>query len=375
MAVQLPYLDAFQEGLVLIVLIAIGYLCGKLKTFSVLDVSNIRRTLYLICIPAMLYKEIATHKLTKEVWWPLLNSLLTELSIHILLGIIVAVFPFHNKFEQFLDGIFSFAYVNFVYFACPIVRIMYGSEYQYIPVIAGIVHFIIEPPIHSFLILQKEKFLANNVEEERKNHSDEQANPVAMNEDDVEMEGFEREEHSDNGSQEEEEAANSEDSKPTPFWKTLFFMLVTPMFVCTIIGIIWSATGCGVPDFILTFVDYLERSVMATGLFTVGVFMSDHPFFGCNWLEVGAYLIIHFVVMPLISAFWAWVLNFDNHTAQICTLIHALPTGLTGYVMAINSGHGLQAASFTFFWSNILCLPVFLLWVTVFNQTGLFSIA
>lgn len=372
MAVQLPYLDAFQECLVLIVLIAIGYLCGKLKTFSVLDVSNIRRTLYLICIPAMLFMEISTHKLTKEIWWPLLNSLLTEISIHILLLIFVYAIPFHNKFEQFLDGIFSFAYVNFVYFACPIVRILYGSEYQYIPVIAGIVHFIIEPPIHSFLILQKEKFLENHIEEEEKSHNDDQTNASAINdEDDVEMEGFEGTDHQTNTSPEEE--VNEEDSKPEPMWKKIFFMLVTPMFVCTIIGIIWSATGYNLPDFISTFVDYLERSVMATGLFTVGVFMSDHPFFGCNWFEVGAYLIIHFVAMPLISAFWSWVLKFDNKTAQICALIHALPTGLTGYVMAINSGHGLKAASFTFFWSNILCLPVFMLWVTVFNETGLFS--
>lgn len=366
---KLSYLDSFQICLVLMVLIAMGYLCGKIKMFSVIDISSIRRTVYLIAIPAMLFKEISTHKLEAKTWYPLLNSLLSEISIHLLLLIVCYTFPFQNKFKQFLDGIFSFAYVNFIYFACPLVRIIWGAEYQYIPVIAGIVHFIIEPPIHSLLIL------SNLKREQNENHDETNEDQSETHEtsSDMEMDGIETSEQTHPDKNEEEDMPNPPQPERIPLWKQIVFVVVTPMLVSTIIGIVWSATGFKIPDFIQKFTGFLESSVMATGLFTIGVFMSDHPFFGCNWLEVGSYLIIHFIFMPLISAFWSWVIGFDSITAQICCVIHALPTGLTGYVMAINSGHGLQPSSFTFFWSNILLLPVFLIWITVFNELHLLA--
>ncbi|EAY11629.1 Auxin Efflux Carrier family protein [Trichomonas vaginalis G3] len=367
---KLSYLDAFQINLVLMVLIAIGYLLGKLRYFSVIDISSIRRTVYLISIPAMLFKEIATHKLEAKVWYPLLNSLLSEISIHVLLLIVCFAFPFKDKFKQFLDGIFSFAYVNFVYFACPMVRILWGAEYQYIPVIAGIVHFIIEPPIHSLLVISNH----HREQNQQSTSSDEDQHDNQQSDDGMEMDGVEHSEgiHEDHD-EEEEKRHPTIQTQTIPLWKQIIFVVVTPMLVCTILGIVWSATGLVIPSFILTFTTFLENSVMATGLFTIGVFMSDHPFFGCNWLEVGSYLIIHFIFMPLISAFWSWLIGFDSVTARVCCMIHALPTGLTGYVMAINSGHGLQASSFTFFWSNILCLPVFLIWITVFNELHLLA--
>ena len=77
--------------------------------------------------------------------------------------------------------------------------------------------------------------------------------------------------------------------------------------------------------------------------------------------------------MPLVSAFWSWILGFDNKTAQICTLLYALPIGLNGYIMAMNYGRGKHVSSYTFFYSNLIFIPVFMIWVTVINQTGLFS--
>ena len=190
------------------------------------------------------------------------------------------------------------------------------------------------------------------------------------------MEGFEAHEAHENHEEDTEnpeKPENSQEEQPEPMWKTIFWMICTPMFVCTVLGIIWSATGIALPSFINTFAGYLAQSVQATGLVAIGVFMSDHPFFGFNWTVVGIFLAIHFIVMPLISALWSFVLGVDHRLAQIMTLAHALPTGLTGYVMSINTGHGLNSSSYTFFWSNILFLPVYMIWVAVFNETGLFS--
>ena len=373
----LDYLEAFQEVLALFFLMAVGYVLGKIKSFSVLDVAHIRRALYLICIPAMQFKEIATHEMNYELWKPFINSLLTTITMHVIFGLICLVYPFHNKIGTYLDGIFSFVYVSFVFFGCPLVRILYGQEYQYYPVMAGIVPFVIVPPIHSLMILLRQK--ADRKLEEENSHEEE--NPEIHHheeEQEIELEGVEglpdeNEQHdTERKSDDDAENPEKEESVP-PLWKTILWTILTPMLVLTLIGTIWSSTGIELPSFINSCTDYLERASMTTGLFTIGVFMSEHPFTGCNWIVLIINLCIHFIVMPLVSAFWSWLLGYDNQTTQICALLHALPIGLNGYVMAMNYGRGMHVSSFTFFYSNLLLIPIFMIWVAVFNETGFFA--
>lgn len=388
--------------------VGLAYFTGFLKFFNVDQISTIRRVIFLIALPAAIFREIAMHSLTWETWMPFVNSVLTQITLHVLIAITLIVLPMDAKYVRFLQACFSTAYSSF-FFNYPIIQILYGNDYLYIPILNSFVHHLILTPIHSLMILNPRKDHTNahdsdHQEEEEgpefpedgmDNDSGAPIHPVVMpNHKEAESINVEHEQNisdaeepkvvvhdsenppKDDQDIDELEEDSIEEPPPPTAGKTLLWTLLTPMNICVLLGIIWSAAiqpRWEMPLFIHALVQNLEHAVPAAGLTCVGVFLWEHPFFGCNWVEVSIYIATHFIVKPLISIFWSWILKFPGEIARIVTLSNVAPAALTGYVMTLNCGYGMKSASFTFFWSNLVFIPVFFLWVVVFNETGLFS--
>lgn len=157
-------------------------------------------------------------------------------------------------------------------------------------------------------------------------------------------------------------------------WTTLFFSLVTPINVCFILGIIWSLIGLTMPKFLTQFVTDLEKAVVAGGLFACGVFMWNHPFFGCSPIEIPITVFVHIVVIPLLGFLFCWLLKVENEITQIIMFCLAAPSSLSSFYAAIYNHLSNSTITYTFFWTYLLCLPVFMLWTVVFNQTKIFSL-
>lgn len=157
-------------------------------------------------------------------------------------------------------------------------------------------------------------------------------------------------------------------------WTTLLWSIFTPINICFILGIIWSAIGITMPKFLNQFVTDLEKAVVAGGLFACGVFMWNHPFFGCSPIEVPITSIIHIVVLPLIGFLFCWIFKVKNEITQIIMFCMAAPSALSSYAAAIYNHYPNSTITFTFFWTYLICLPVFLLWTVVFNQTNIFNV-
>ena len=323
--------------------------------------------------------------------------------------------------------VYSTSYINFIFFGYPIIQILFGDEYVYTAALQNLVIVFILSPLHTFISWNDRKIEHNEEEDEveledgidkttvgpiqriqndpeQPEQNDQSKQSENQTEEQNQQSSEQRENeyedpytdsdtnetgsspsdkivvtpHLDETSQHESTLETHETSKSvknsrfsSKFW-VVFFSVVTPNAVCSILGIIWSAINVEMPVFLNDFAYDLEKATMAAGLFTCGVFMWNHPFLGCNPIKLIISLACHFIVLPLISLFWSWLLNVDSKTGMINVLLHTMPTALIGYVMSCNSGHEMKTASFTFFYSILLFLPFLMLWVIVFNELDIF---
>lgn len=157
-------------------------------------------------------------------------------------------------------------------------------------------------------------------------------------------------------------------------WTTLFWSLCTPINICFVLGLIWSAVGINMPKFLKQFVTDLEKAVVAGGLFACGVFMWNHPFFGCSPIEVPITSIVHIAVIPLIGFLFCWIFKIQNDITHIIMFSMAAPSALSSFAAAIYNHLPNSTITYTFFWTYLLCLPVFLIWTAIFNQTNVFNV-
>ncbi|OHT01116.1 Auxin Efflux Carrier family protein [Tritrichomonas foetus] len=428
---MLSYIGVFQVCMASYVIMGMGCVGLIQKMFGLEDASIIRKIFYVICFPGMFFRQIGKQKLTYDSWSPFIIELLIQLTLHIILAIIVFAFPFKNKKAKYLESLFSNCYTNNVIIGYSLVRAVFGDVYLHIPVMTNIVTSFLLVPIHTLFILphSKGELEENYMEEEEEledgiergtgtihhigdshqhqiekdgnpstvsnNHSssDENNNREAnsptldsnidnnigdntpknnnnIHEDDVHVV---IENNVSNHEENEDTDESISEEKTYSKLKAIFWSVVTPNNVFIIVGIIWSATKWEMPVFVDTTALNLEKAVMACGLFSIGIFMWEHPFKGCPWLPVIFNMFLRFIISPIIAALWCWILNIDKVESQIILLIHSLPSALIGYVLTINAGTGMKTASYSFYWSNLIFVPILLIWTAIINEAGLFK--
>lgn len=433
---SIHYLRFFEVAMSNFTISAIGYLCGFLKMFTTHEISLILSIVNNISIPLMIFKEVGNHDLKPKTWAPLLVSFLVQVSMHLLLCFSILFRRSSTKSISYLKAIFSTVYFNGVYCATPIVQVAFGEEYTYIVIYCYIIHHLFIVPLHNFIIyfsseeateFESDYGEAEVIQEpakEGKKKNDKKKkrgkNEKSLEENETELKdisGSEKEEssqinidvHIPNSSEDDEKNSSEvniklkenrtssdaiintsqnqseiEDSshaqltavKPhkLPFWKIFLRSYLNFSNICLILGIIWSATGWKMPLFLATFTNDHEKAVMSPGIFAIGAYMWEHPFIGGNPIEVTIYFLIHSIVMPLLSVLFCFALNLDHTISIIILIVHIMPCGLIGYKMCLHYKMKLLSPTFSFFWNNLLALPVQMLWCTVINETHLFQI-
>jgi predicted permease len=390
------YVTSIQVVLGTLTVVGLAILTGFLKMFTFQDINPLHRMIYLVGLPCAVFKQIAMRPMNWETWQPLVHAILTQITVHVVVLVVCWSIPGQEKYLRFLRAIFSCTYSSFFY-GYPLVLMIWGKDYLYIPVIANVVHGLVMQPFHSYLIyrpVRKDDETSPEadmedaeVERDLGEIDDKSGRPIHL----VEGVGDKRlaraaSQFGDNidpqdpapdalGGEMEEAAESSEEDQPATqnLRNIMLKSIFAPVNICVLLGIIWSVTRWKMPQLIYGFVDMLEGAVPATGLFCIGIFMWEHPLTGCNWLEVGMYLAAHFMILPLIAVFWAWIMRLGNDVSLICTIINAVPVSLIGYVLTLNCGFGMKSASFAFFWSNILFIGVCMVWIAVLKETHIFG--
>ena len=90
---MISYLDTLQVLLASVTVVGLAYFTGFLKMFTVQEISSLRRVIFLVAYPAMIFREIARRPMNMETWQPLFNALLTQVSVHLLIFIVSYIIP------------------------------------------------------------------------------------------------------------------------------------------------------------------------------------------------------------------------------------------------------------------------------------------
>ncbi|OHT06774.1 Auxin Efflux Carrier family protein [Tritrichomonas foetus] len=398
---SINYLTFFEIAFSNFTISAIGYLCGFLKMFTSHEVSLILSIVNNISVPLLIFREVGRNGLKPKTWAPLLVSFLVEIIMHLIL-LIPLLFRKSGRRFQYLTSILSTTYFNGIYCGMTITQIVYGIDYSYIVVYCYIIHYIFVIPFHNILIYLCSEAVpepdsdeipnqTGNLEHGEKGEEEEEVLEDVIDEGDVEnhvvveipasssensdsVEPVYDDPNDESSAHAGETPTGKNPNARPPLWRVILFSFLTFQNVCLILGLIWAATGWTMPLFLDTFTNDHEKAVMSVGLFAIGAYMWDHPFLGGNVQEVSLYFILHSVGMPLLAILFCFLLDLDHKVSVIVTLVHAMPCGLLGYSLSLHYQLKLLSPTFTFFWNNLLALPIQMLWVVIINETHLFQI-
>lgn len=153
----------------------------------------------------------------------------------------------------------------------------------------------------------------------------------------------------------------------------ILLTVFSPQNICTILGIAYSFSRWEIPPIIETVILNFENMAVGTTLFFIGVSLWLHPWKGCNYLEVLPSLLIKHVIMPLIALLYCWILKFDSLTAYCCVMLFTMPADYTGIALLSKNSLRANPITFSFFFSQLLGLPCFFIWIAIFNETNIIS--
>jgi predicted permease len=316
--------------------------------------------------------------LTSDTFLPLLVSVLTVISVQLIVLALVFISRSPVKPLVFLEYSLAVTQPNFIYMGYPILHILFGDSFLYVPVVSSLVHAIFVQPINAVLaghFIQHERDrvivvndLAGVQKISRPSSFDDMGNPLSPEIED-EPPPEERDALDDDPTPEEMSPTQIRD----PLWKVVLFALLTPANVGFVLGILWALTPWEMFTFISVFVVDLERSVVASGLFCAGTYIWEHPFLHGDPLRVSLSVISHAVVLPSIAGLWCWALGVDNSVAIGLVLAHATSMSFRSLMDAERFGLREKAPTHAFVWSSFLSLPVLMLWVLVLNHAHFFG--
>jgi predicted permease len=159
---------------------------------------------------------------------------------------------------------------------------------------------------------------------------------------------------------------------PQHMTKNIMYAIFSTANVCFIAGCAWPRSWT-MPVVLETVVGNMEKTVCGASLFCIGVLMWSHPFFNVGWFEVIPSLIVHHFVYPAVAMFWCWALKLDSVICRACILMFTMPVEWTGAYLVAKYGSLKNAVTYTLFWSQIVGIGCFFIWLAILNDTNVFS--
>ena len=435
--VFIDYLETFQVDLALYVIAAIGFLCVKLKQFNTKAIRAIQKVVFLVPIPALLFREIGVSKLNANTWKSFAHAAIISVIMHIF-SAFYALFTKKDKgfIPRFVEVAMAFCQSEFTFYSYMIASKIMSPDLMPNAALALFFQYLVVSPLHMLLSIYLIPDCVNNMnkpldqeqdevaldpqEHHQKDEQDDDEPEENVGEHELEDVHEAGEEHSvglsgnpepnmqkptkpdDHEEDFEKDDAGQPiihpsdeshstlsgtpppdlaDTEPKPEPKSkpwsatgyAIYSIVNQYTICGILGIIWSAIGIGMPAFLSSFVEDLESAIFGAGLFTAGAFIAIHPFKGAPILDVVAGCIMHYVIQPLLSLAFAYALSLDKSVATFLIFVNCAPTASWAFMNANRMGLSNSTVTYTFYWTTILVLPALIIWLVINNETKVFT--
>ena len=419
---MLDYLNSFQIFASCYVIVVVGVIFGKVKMFDPKALKAIRRLIYLIPIPAMMFNEIGNSKINGDTWIIFAHQLLIQIVLHIL--VLIYSYLYHGEMtvmQKFIVSSIAFCETDLYFYSYALCQVLFVTTDIPYSVVSVFVQFLIVNPFHAILAMF---FIPHAVDLMNKGDTDSSEevplDPKEHNEEEDELEDKVEDSAKDGSSKEpsvdqagnpsspqSEDTSNSRetitnDSQPKledtsenhektpedvpvvkeetkkqkkPWTRTqlIIYRLVNQHTICAVLGIIWSAIGIEMPIFLASFVEDLENATIASSFFLAGLAIAFHPFFGVPIVDTIIGCVFHVIIGPLLSIAFSYALGIENSVATLLIFSNMCPTSIYGLMLSLDLGMQNSIVSYTYYWSHLIMLPIMLIWTAIINSTGLFG--
>ena len=311
----------------------IGFVCGKLKIISKEGAAVVNRYTFKVCMLPVIARMLTSKQFATINWWPLLISTLMAISTNLTLGLIFT-FPLRDKLGTYVSCIMPANYINYVVSGIPIFGAIWDPSESSVVSIMTLSNDLLTNP--TYLVLGAIWSIRQANVERRKNGEPEKR--FSLN--DIKL--------------------------------ILFRMAQSPILQGNAFGLLYAATGLPMPTFLSEVLRLAGDVVLPLSLFCVGVFLSYNSLISCHWLKfVGCVLVRHFIA-PAWAILYCYLFKLPGKISRQCVVMVAQPTGAAAYLLAEASGMGQGVASTMVFWTAIICIPVIIFWLWLFDVVGLF---
>ncbi|MDZ4843233.1 MAG: AEC family transporter [Hyphomicrobium aestuarii] len=117
-----------------------------------------------------------------------------------------------------------------------------------------------------------------------------------------------------------------------------------PLILAIAAALIWRATGLTLPKTLLSMAETLARAGVPAALVSLGLSLTAFKVAG-DTRTVGAMLVLKMLLMPLVAAGLAYLLQLPPLSAAVVIMMASLPAGANAFLFASQSGHAVNAVS------------------------------
>ena len=155
---MISYLEGIEIILTAYVIMAFGYLLCALKKYDLERSAAIRKIISLTALPGLFFYQIGNQPMNGTVWSPFVVSLIVIVITHLILLLIVFLYPFQDKFNSFIQAVYGCCHISFINTGFPIMEILFPN-YLWVSAMCGLCQNFILIPFHAALSFKKEKMI------------------------------------------------------------------------------------------------------------------------------------------------------------------------------------------------------------------------
>ncbi len=284
-------------------IMAAGYATGRSGLLGEQASTALNAFVFYVALPALFFGTMAQLDLAQVFYWPFIAAFGAGLIGTFGLALLVGAFLFPNRLAILtLHGI-SAIFSNTGYMGVPLLLIAYGE--------AGLPAGIISTVMTGVVVMGLATLL-------------------------IELDG----------SGEETALQLARDA--------ITAVLRSPLLISATAGILWAATGLGLPAPVVRFTDLLGSTAGPCALFAMGLFMVGKSL-TAGLGEVGWLSLLKLIAMPAITYWLAFeVMPMEEVWAESAVIQAALPTGALVFVLANRYGLYIQRATAAIVISTLL---------------------
>ena len=130
-------------------------------------------------------------------------------------------------------------------------------------------------------------------------------------------------------------------------WEILVRLVKNPIIVTLVASLLWSATGLGLADWLVSVISLPAGSAAPVGLFAVGLSLSRVKLKGVRLVAISAVTLKLLILPSFVYWFFSSVMNFSPQQVAVATIAACLPTGVVAYNFAQQYQVRVQSAAAT----------------------------